>query len=200
MKVPALVMAGGRGSRMGLPTEKPMLQFHGQPFIARIVAAVKSAKDVSSFIVVTSSNTPLTEACCKSQGLEVYHTGGNGYHLDLKEIIAKKRLNCPILTVSADLPTLTGAFLDLAIGAFWNCGKDALAVYIPVEVREKLGLSTSSLDTFEGKPVCISGVNVIDGSKINQPTIPQGALITDDKAVLFNVNTAKDLEIAEKMA
>jgi GTP:adenosylcobinamide-phosphate guanylyltransferase len=102
------------------------------------------------------------------------------------------------LTASSDLPTLTGAFLDMAILAFESCGKDALAVYVPVAAREKLGLSTSSLDTFEGETVCISGVNIIDGSKINLPTIPQGALITEDTAVLFNVNTPGDWEIVKK--
>ena len=29
MKVPALIMAGGKGSRMGLPVEKPLLPFLG---------------------------------------------------------------------------------------------------------------------------------------------------------------------------
>jgi adenosylcobinamide-phosphate guanylyltransferase len=198
LKVPALVMAGGRGSRMGLPTEKPMIQFLGEPFIGRVVAAVQAAKNVSHLTVVTSPNTPLTEAWCRQKGLDVFRAVGNGYHLDLKEVIAKKNLNCPILTVSADLPTLTGEFLDKAVSAFQECGRDALAVYVTIAAREKLGLSTSSLDVFEGKSVCISGVNVINGAKINQPTIPTGALIEDDNAVLFNVNTPKDLEIAEK--
>jgi GTP:adenosylcobinamide-phosphate guanylyltransferase len=183
---------------MGMPTEKPMLQFFGEPFIAKVVAAVQDAKKVSSFTVVTSSNTPVTEAWCRLRDFEVFRAAGNGYHLDLQEVITKKNLYCPVLTVSSDLPTLTGEFLDRVIQAFAGCGKDALAVYVPVVAREKLGLSTSSLDTFEGETVCISGVNIIDGSKINQPTIPQGALITDDNAVLFNVNTPKDLEIAQK--
>jgi adenosylcobinamide-phosphate guanylyltransferase len=199
LKVPALVMAGGRGSRMGLPTEKPMLLFLGEPFISRVVAAVLASKSVSSLTVVTSPNTPLTEALCRQKGLDVFRAGGNGYHLDLKEVIAKKNLKCPLLTVSADLPTLTGEFLDKAVAAFLKCGKDALAVYVTIAARERLGLSTSSLDRFEGQSVCISGVNIIDGAKINQPTIPSGALIEDDNAVLFNVNTAKDLEIAQAL-
>ena len=33
MKVPALIMAGGKGTRMGLPTEKPMLPFLGKPLV-----------------------------------------------------------------------------------------------------------------------------------------------------------------------
>jgi GTP:adenosylcobinamide-phosphate guanylyltransferase len=33
MDITALIMAGGKGSRMGLPVEKPMLTFMGKPLI-----------------------------------------------------------------------------------------------------------------------------------------------------------------------
>ena len=56
MKVPALIMAGGRGRRMGLPTEKPLLPFLGKPLIDWVAAAILDAKNVSDFYVVTSSN------------------------------------------------------------------------------------------------------------------------------------------------
>ena len=39
MMVPALIMAGGKGSRMGLPTEKPMLPFLGKPLIDWVAEA-----------------------------------------------------------------------------------------------------------------------------------------------------------------
>ncbi len=40
MMVPALIMAGGKGSRMGLPTEKPMLPFLGKPLLDWVAEAV----------------------------------------------------------------------------------------------------------------------------------------------------------------
>ena len=54
MKVPALIMAGGKGSRMGLPTEKPLLPFLGKPLIDWVAEAVLSAEKVSEFYVITS--------------------------------------------------------------------------------------------------------------------------------------------------
>jgi adenosylcobinamide-phosphate guanylyltransferase len=198
MKVPALIMAGGKGSRMGLPVEKPLACFHGEPLVGRVVNAVKSAKLVSEFFVITSQNAPQTEKWCVEQGLPVFRAEGKGYHLDLKQVITQKNLHRPVLTVSSDLPTLTGEFLDSVVEAFVKCGKDALAVYVPFENRKAFGLSTSSLDVWEGKQVVISGVNMINGAKIDEPTIPSGAWITDDAAVLYNVNTKEDLEIAEK--
>ena len=47
MKVPALIMAGGKGSRMGLPTEKPLLPFLGKPLIDWVAEAILGAKKIS---------------------------------------------------------------------------------------------------------------------------------------------------------
>jgi GTP:adenosylcobinamide-phosphate guanylyltransferase len=49
MKVPALIMAGGKGKRMGLPVEKPLLPFLDKPLIDWVVEAVESAEKVSEF-------------------------------------------------------------------------------------------------------------------------------------------------------
>ena len=56
MRIPALVLAGGKGKRMGLAIEKPLLPFLGKPLIDWVVEAVKSAKKVSEFYIVTSEN------------------------------------------------------------------------------------------------------------------------------------------------
>jgi adenosylcobinamide-phosphate guanylyltransferase len=197
MNISALVMAGGKGSRLGVAVEKPLLSFLGIPLIDRVANALVNAKKVTEFTIVTSPNTPETEKRCLQNGHKVFRAYGNGYHSDLKQVILEKKFDCPVLTVSADLPTLTGTFLDSVIDDFERCGLSAYVVYVPVAARERLGLSVSSIDVFEGKTVAISGVNIIDGSKINDPKIPSGALVTDDVAVLYNVNTLKDLELSE---
>ncbi len=71
MKVPALVMAGGKGSRMGLPTEKPLLPFLGKPLIDWVADAIAQATKISEFYVITSSNTPKTEAALPKDGLAI---------------------------------------------------------------------------------------------------------------------------------
>ena len=47
MKVPALIMAGGKGKRMGLSVEKPLLLFLGKPLLDWVVEAVASAEKIS---------------------------------------------------------------------------------------------------------------------------------------------------------
>ena len=140
VRVPALIMAGGKGKRMGLQIEKPLLPFLGKPLIDWVVDAVASAGKVSEFYVVTSRNTPETEKHCMSHGWRVLRTDANGYHDDLKQAVLKADLTGPTLTIPADLPAITGKFLDKVVNAFELSGKDYLAVFVPIKTRENLDL------------------------------------------------------------
>ena len=66
--------------------------------------------------------------------------------------------------------------------------------------RESLGLSVDSTDEYKGQWYAVSGVNVINGAKSQtEGKIETNALITQELEVLLNINTLKDLEIAEKI-
>ena len=200
MKVPTLIMAGGKGKRMGLPVEKPLLPFLGKPLIDWVAEAVESATKVSEFYVVTSGNTPETEKHCKTKGWKILHTDAKGYHDDLKQAVHDADLTGAILTIPADVPAVTGKFLDKVISAFEASGKDFLAVFVPIEKRERLGLSISSTDEYKGVLYAVSGVNIINGAKIQEKgKVETSAIITEEVEVLLNVNTLKDLEVAEKI-
>ena len=199
MKVPALIMAGGKGKRMGLPVEKPLLPFLGKPLIDWVVAAVKSAEKVSEFYVVTSENTPETENRCKSKGWRFLRTDAKGYHDDLKQAVRDSCLTGPVLTLPSDVPAITGKFLDKVVSAFEVCGKDFFAVFVPIEKRKELELSISSTDEYKGDWYAVSGINIVNGLKIQgQEKIETSAMITDQVEVLLNINTTKDLDISEK--
>ena len=200
MKVPALVMAGGKGKRMGLPVEKPLLPFLGKPLIDWVVEAVQSASKVSEVYVVTSENTPETEKYCVRRGWKVQRTDAKGYHEDLKQAVRDAGLLGPVLTIPADLPAVTGKFLDKVISTFEVCGKDFFAVFVPIEKRENLELSVSSTDEYKGVWYAVSGVNIVNGARIQQEgKIETSAIVTEEMEVLLNINTLKDLEISEKI-
>jgi adenosylcobinamide-phosphate guanylyltransferase len=193
-------MAGGKGKRLGLAIEKPLLPFLDKPLIDWVVEAVKSAKKVSEFYIVTSKNALETEKKCLKDGLKVIRTDGKSYHDDLKQAILEAQLQGPVLTMPADLPAVTGKFLDKAITAYEKCGKDALAVFVPIKTRETLELSVSSTDEHKGVWYAVSGVNIINGAKIqDEGKIDTSAIITEEIEVLLNINTLKDLAIAEKI-
>ena len=200
MKVPALIMAGGKGKRMGLQIEKPLLPFLGKPLIDWVVDAVASAGKVSEFYVVTSGNTPETEKHCMSHGWKVLRTDAKGYHNDLKQAVLKADIIGPVLTIPADLPAITGKFLDKVVNAFESSGKDYLAVFVPIKTRESLELSVSSTDEYKGVWYAVSGVNIVNGTKLQeQGKIETSVIITEEIEVLLNINTTKDLEIAQKI-
>ena len=200
MKVPALIMAGGLGKRMGLPVEKPLLPFLGKPLVDWVAQAVASAQNVSEFYVVTSANTPETEKHCQSKGWNVLRTDAKGYHNDLKQAVLMAGLMGPVLTIPADSPAVTGKFLDKIINQFEVCGKDFYAVFVPIQVRESLGLSIDSTDEYKGEWYAVSGVNIVNGAKIQgEGKIETSALITKEVEVLLNINTLKDLEISERI-
>jgi len=200
LRVPALIMAGGKGKRMRLPVEKPLLPFLGKPLLDWVVEAVASAEKVSEFYVVTSENTPETEKRCRSKGWKVLRTDAKGYHDDLKQAVHDAGLAGAVLTIPADLPALTGKFLDKVVSAFEACGKDFLAVFVPIKTRENLGLSVSSTDEYKGVWHAVSGVNIVNGAKIGEEgKIETSAIITEETEVLLNINTLKDLDVAEKI-
>ncbi len=200
MKVPALIMAGGKGKRMSLQSEKPLLDFLGKPLLDWVAEAAAKAQKVSDFYVVTSGNTPETEKRCQLKGWKFLQTDAKGYHDDLKQAAAQAGLKGPILTIPADLPAITGEFIDKIIGCFEECGKDFLAVFMPIEARKKRGLSISSTDEYKGQWYAVSGVNIVNGAKIQKKgKIETSAIITDDIEVLLNINTIDDLEIAQRI-
>ncbi len=200
MTVPALIMAGGKGKRMGLPMEKPLLPFLGKALIDWVVEALQAAQKVSEFYVITSLNTPETEKHCMEKGWKFVRTDAKGYHNDLKQAAAKAELTGPILTIPADLPAVTGKFLDEVISAFEVSGKDFLAVFVPIEARKRLELSISSTDEYQGIWYAVSGVNIVNGTAIQgEGKIETSAIITEAIEVLLNINTVKDLEIAQKL-
>ncbi|XES77528.1 MAG: NTP transferase domain-containing protein [Candidatus Bathyarchaeia archaeon] len=200
MKIPALIMAGGKGTRMGLAVEKPLVPFLGKPLLDWVVNAATSAKKVSRFYVVTSPNTTKTQAYCQRKGWPIIMTNAKGYHEDLKQAVAKEGLRCPMLTVPADVPALTGEALDKIVTAYEKCGKDYLAVFVPIEKREELGLSISSTDEYKGVWYAVSGVNIVNGIRVQEEgKIETSAIISQDTEVLLNINTVRDLEIAQNL-
>ncbi|MGE5187787.1 MAG: NTP transferase domain-containing protein [Betaproteobacteria bacterium] len=198
MKVPALIMAGGRGKRMGMQVEKPLLPFLGKPLINWVVDAVESAKKVSNFFVVTSPNTPETEKHCRSRNWAVLRTDAKGYHDDLKQATRDAGLTGPVLTIPGDLPAITGNFLDKVVSTFEASGKGFLAVFVPIEKRQSLGLSIDSTDEYRGKWYAVSGVNIVNGMDVQREgKIDTSAMITEAIEVILNINTLNDLRIAE---
>src|SRR5512143_3534413 len=77
MGITALVMAGGKGTRMKLAEEKPLIKVCNKPVIQYVLSALKDAKKIDRVIVATTNHTPKTTNFMKELGVEVIETPGN---------------------------------------------------------------------------------------------------------------------------
>ena len=103
MGITALVMAGGKGTRMGLPIEKPLIKVCGKPAIEYVIAALKGAKKIDSIVVATSSCTPKTAKLMKQFPVKLVQTPGKDYVSDMGYAAQTMKLGV-FLAIAADLP------------------------------------------------------------------------------------------------
>jgi len=198
MGVTALVMAGGKGSRMAISGEKPLLLVGGKPVILYVLAALLDAKKVDSIVIATSDNTPKTARLMKKFPVTVVKTPGKEYVSDMGYAIKKLKLKT-VLAMAADLPLITGEVLDFVLETHEKCGKSALTVVVPVETKQKLGLSTEYAFMIDNEEVVPAGINVVDGGKIDEEELDQEICLLDDEKVAVNVNTLQELRIVENL-
>lgn len=196
MRIVALIMAGGKGTRFSGDIEKPMAIFNGKPLIRRVIEAAKESKKIAEIYVAATSYSPKTVQEAKKASMNIIETEGKGYHADVKQAIQDANINCPVMVVSADLPLLKGSFLDEIIEEYERSGKPALTVMIPEEALIKFGLSAVSPYEYNGKMYAVSGINIIDGRKILYEQ-EQKVIISRRPEAVFTVNSVKDLEAAK---
>ena len=197
MSFVALIMAGGKGTRFHGKTEKPMALFMGKPIIRRVIDATKESKRIIETYVAVTLFTPKTAQEAKNASVKIIKTDGLGYHEDLQQAIKAANLFCPVLIISADLPLLTGKFLDNIIEKYMKSGKPALTVLVPQEAFLEYGLCAVSVFEFKGKMYAVSGINILDGLQILDEQ-EQEVIFSSSPEAVFTVNSREDLDAAKK--
>ncbi len=201
MAVTALIMAGGKGTRMKNQEEKPLIKIDDKSFIEHVINALKNSKKIDRVIVAVSKHTPETAKRAKELSIEVIETSGKDYVIDLREAVKKLRLE-HLITVSADLPLLKSKTIDRIIEHYENCGKPVMAVMVPAERFECLGVSIDLILNYKGKRLVPAGINVLDGDKVKreefEKELDQEIFIMDSEEFV-NINTPKDLMVAKQL-
>jgi len=198
MGVTALVMAGGKGTRMALSEEKPLLQVGGNPVIEHVIVALKNAKKVSAIVVAVSDYTPKTAKLMLKFPVSVIKTPGKEYVSDMGYAVRTLRLQT-VLAIGADLPLITAEVIDAIVEYYERCGKPALSVVVSMETKAQLGLSGKYGFELNGKHVVPAGINVIDGRRIDEEELDEEIYVSDRKEVAMNINTIQELKIAEDL-
>lgn len=190
MKLSALIMAGGEGTRLEADVEKPLLELDGRFLIDYILEAVGGCEHVDNFWAVTSPHTRVTEGYLKKKPVQVLQAPGDGYVEDL--VFAIERLDLEkTLVVSADLPLLTSEDLNWIIEEYLKQGQPALTVMLPLEVVEKSGIRADTI--IDG--YVPAGVNIVDGKNLNGSEFK---LITKESKFAVNVNMISDYKAASR--
>jgi len=191
MGVAALVMAGGRGTRMGGSEEKPLVNVRGKPMIDYVLNALKNAAGIDRIIVTVSKHTPETARRAKELSFETFETLGLDFVSDMRQAIKDLGLG-EVLIISADLPLVSSRFLEDVLSRYEQCGKPCLSVMATEESHSKMGPRADV-----GTRLTPTGINVIDGEKIDEPELEQENFITTALEVTVNINTLEDLRKAE---
>lgn len=190
MKLCALIMAGGKGTRLGADIEKPLLELGGMRLIEYVLEAVRGCEhiDRDGLWAVTSPHTMNTEEYLKGKSVQVLQAPGNGYVEDM--VFAIKRLELErTLVVSADLPLLRSEDLDRVIEEYLGHEMPALAVMVPMDVVEKSGIRADTV--IDG--YVPSGVNIVDGKNLNGSEFK---MVTEESKFAININTIPDSKVA----
>jgi len=198
MGLTALVMAGGKGTRIKSEEEKPLLRVCGRPLIEHVLNALREAEKVDEIIVAVSEHTPKTASMVKRFFVKVVKTPGRGFCLDAQYAIKKLKLET-VLTISADLPLITGEVIDEVIERYEQCGKPALTVMAPIEIYKRLGLDVDYVFEANGRRLAPVGINVVDGKRIYENTLEEEIFVIKKEHIAVNVNKPEDLKMAERL-
>ena len=175
--------------------EKPLLQVNDEPMVRLVIEALKGASLVDRIVIAVTDITRNTKDTVRELGAEVIETSGEGYEQDMQQAIRTLGLK-DVVVVAADLPFLASRTVDDAIRGYFSAGKPALTVAAPVELYEKSGLEASYTFDYEGRKLVPVGLNVINGTRINEGRLDETVLVVEDRDLIFNVNTQADLKMA----
>ena len=182
----AIVMAGGRGTRLKVNVEKPLFKLHGKPLIKYVLDNISSSKLVEDVVIAVSPHTQET--------IKILNTSGIDYLNDLSYILTlfeSKSKKDTLLFINADLPFVSGETIDFILTNYLESSKDSLSAQVPVEIFKKLDLKYS----YEFNGVVPSGVNVLRSVNEIQD---EDQLILPKIELALNINTLKDSIVAEK--
>lgn len=190
----AIVMAGGRGTRLKTPVEKPLFKIRDKPLIKYVLDNLESSKLVEKVIIATSPNTPETSDYIKNFDYEILDTPGVDFLHDLSMILdhfEEKSSEDVLLFINADLPFISGKCIDYILKSYFEHDKEALSTLIPVSIFNDLNLKYE----YEYKGLVPVGVNILRSvNKIQD----EYQLVIEKEELAFNINTLQDAGVANK--
>lgn len=199
IEIIALIMAGGKATRMG-SIEKPLVKICEKPMVEIILNTLKNVKSIKDIYITTSKNTINTESYLKKLGYKTIITSGQDYVADLKDAIIKLNTEKPILILPSDLPLITPKTIEELINIYIkNHSPPAMTFYIPCKILQTLEIQANYTEIINNTEASPCGVSIIKGKYITQSIIPQTNILIESIELALNVNTPSDIEKAQSI-
>src|ERR687898_611334 len=172
----AVVMCGGRGTRMASFREKSLLKLGYKTLIEHVLDALVEYGCFENIIAVSSPNTSATtkflysHKYCTSGKMNILEGNGVNYSLIQR-----------IMTLNLSYFPCTSVVLETGFVRSFN-------------------ISPSSVLTIGTKEYCYSGIILIDSSRYKiDSELEEHYLIMNEKELAINVNTIAELNTAERL-
>jgi len=188
----ALVMAGGKGTRMKLNDEKLLLRYK-KPVILHVIDSLKNSNCFSKILSITSCNSPKTKKLLEENNVETFDTPGIGYVEDLN--LALQTFRDEFLVVSGDLPLLDKEIIQ-KITNYYNPQKSWTSILVTNKFLTILGLESNYSVNFNDQICHYTGISLINAEKITSlESLVENYIVLDDKRVAFNLNSKQDYNL-----
>jgi adenosylcobinamide-phosphate guanylyltransferase len=190
----AVVMAGGRGLRLGMG-EKPCIKVMGKHLVTYVIDALDKSEGIDRIFVAVSPATPNTETVVLDHyggRIKVIRTPGGNYVGDMVHTVETAEILEPVLIIMSDLPLITPELIDLIINEYRKCGTPALSVHVPISVCRSLGIRPDTVFNRNGKLIVPTGVNILDGRDIHKEQ-EDFNLVLENPELALNINTVNEL-------
>jgi len=193
----ALLMAGGKGTRLNLDIEKPLLPILKKPMIDYVMESLLNSK-IDNIYVAVSKNTRKTRCyLCnkyieyiKNNKIKLLETEGLGYINDLNQCM--KYFSEPFMVLCCDIPLITPKIINNVIEEYHRLKSN-------FNNLESLCVVVKKEDCL-GNPSVVMGEYVPQGINILSPK--QGEQVEKLYIIeepILNVNTLEEKNIVERI-
>jgi adenosylcobinamide-phosphate guanylyltransferase len=206
----AILMAGGKGTRLKSSIEKPLFKLKSKPLIEHVLDNLSNSKYIEKIVVATSPHTPKTTeyiakkikdnvnnlnniANSHNNIIEDYiKTPGKGYLEDLSFLLdkfEKKSKNDVLVMINTDLPFVSSSIINNVLEKYFKSEKIAMSVQVPIAIFNKYGIKPS----YVFNDFVPSGLNILISQNIEQI---EEKLIIPKVELALNINTIDDVDLA----
>jgi len=200
-------MCGGKGSRFIAQDniEKPLACIRGKSLIDTVLHAVISSGQFSRILCVSSPCSPhttqLLEKNYKTDNkIEVIVADGLGFSKDLFKTL-NSMPEQKVFTFPSDLALLNSdtvrKLIDRCTPSIQNT---CIAAVAERSFVGSVGMSCNSIVAIDNKEYCYTGVcGFYPGTSISDKPFDEFYSIVNEIRLIVNINTAKDLGLAEQL-